>query len=75
MKGFSAAATAVVGAALFLKTAVAAVDPIVIKVCQLRQPLRFQEICGSDTLPSTGLEVLLRDQRNSIVRMPVTQFF
>ncbi|KIV81972.1 hypothetical protein PV11_04118 [Exophiala sideris] len=31
MKGFSALATAVAGAALFLKTAVAAVDPIVIK--------------------------------------------
>ena len=66
MKGFSAAATAVAGAALLIKSAYADVDPIVIIVRPSLSDVTQTKaiVLISSTL---GLQVLLPDQWYTIV--------
>jgi hypothetical protein len=54
MKAFTAAATALAGAALFLKSVCADVDPIVIKVGALQLSTDLHESTHSNTLRIQG---------------------
>lgn len=58
MKSFTAAVTAVAGAALFAKSAYAQLPPIVIKVGQLSRPLWHDEPNPNGNM-LLGLQILL----------------